>query len=204
MLYLHPTPYPVLLAGLVLGFLAAAPASGQVRGETWSGFKAGDRAELDVACSGHWEPVAITKIEPVEGRTDLDYTVRRADGTEWSFRAPGIVAPCGRAVGGLARERATLPVLPTGVYGCVYRSQVAPAMDFALLSASTYRDRNGGRGAYRVDPQTRVLEFLTGPMRSVRAQQTMATAVHILTEDGTGSGNVCAYNPRRNPNAPRL
>lgn len=196
--------FPILLAAFIAGLVAAAPAVGQARGESWGEFKAGDRAELDVACTGHWEPVVVTRVEPVPGRTDRDYTVRRADGTEWSFRAPGIVAPCGRAVGSLARERGALPALPTGVYGCVYRGQVVPAMEFALLTGSAYRDRDGGRGTYQADPRTRVLAFVTGPMPGMRAQQTTATAVHMLREDGTGSGNVCAHNPKRDPSAPRL
>jgi len=192
-----------VFAGLLASALFAAPALGQARGANWREFKVGERAELDVACSGHWEPVAITRIAPVEGRTVLDYTVRRRDGSDWSFRAPGIVAPCARAVGGVARERVALPPLPAGAYGCLYRSQPVPAMEFALLSASTYRDRDGGRGTYRVDPGTRILLFLTGPMKGTRAQQTMATAVHVLREDGQGTGNVCAHNPSRDPNARR-
>lgn len=200
MQYIRPAQYLPLLAAL----LCAAPAAAQGRGANWSEFKPGDRAELDVACSGHWEPVSILKIAPVAGRSDRDYTVRRADGSEWSFRAPGIVAPCGRAAGGSARESAGLPALPTGVYGCVYGGQPAPALEFALLSGSTYRDRDGGRGTYQVDPKTRVLTFVSGPMRGTRVRQTMATAVRVVREDGTDTGNVCAHNPKRDPNAPRL
>jgi hypothetical protein len=200
MRYLHPSRMAVAAVAL----LFATPAWAQARGESWRSMKAGDRAELDVACSGHWEPVTITRVDPVEERSDLDYTVRRADGNTWSFRAPGIVAPCGRAAGGTARERAAFAALPTGVYGCTYRGQPVPAMEFALLSASVYRDRDGGRGTYRVDPRTRVLEFVTGPMRGARAQQITPRAVHVLNSAGVTTGNVCAHNPSRNPNAPHL
>lgn len=193
-----------VVAAVVMACIYAAPGVAQVRGGNWAQFKAGDRAELDVACSGHWEQITITKIEPVAGRSDRDYTVRRADGSDWSFRAPGIVAPCGRAVGGVARERAALPAPPTGVYGCLYRGQVVPAMDFALLTASTYRDRDGHEGSYKIDAGTRMLTFTSGPMRGMRAQQTSATAVHVLRDDGQGSGNVCAHNPKRDPKAPHL
>jgi hypothetical protein len=46
--------------------------------------------------------------------------------------------------------------------------------------------------------------FVTGPMRGRRAQQISATAVQVLREDGSATGNVCAHNPARDPNARRL
>ncbi|MEO8673828.1 MAG: hypothetical protein ABI411_21165 [Tahibacter sp.] len=173
------------------------------RGTAWAGFQTGDRVELDVACSGHWEPVTIVKSEPIAGRTDRAYTVLRQAGDEWSFRAPGIVAPCGRGSGALARERAALGALPIGVYGCMYRGQVVPALEFALLTATTYRDYDGGEGTYRSDPTTRVLKFVTGPMRGTLAQQNSATTVRVL-DNGIETGNVCAHNPARDMHAPHF
>lgn len=173
------------------------------RGASWAGFQAGDRVELDVACSGHWEPVTIVKSEPIEGRTDRAYTVLRQAGDEWSFRAPGIVAPCARGSGELARERAALGALPIGVYGCMYRGQVVPALEFALLTATTYRDYDGGQGTYRSDPITRVLEFTSGPMRGTLAQQNSATTVRVL-DKGIETANVCAHNPARDMHAPHF
>jgi hypothetical protein len=41
-------------------------------------------------------------------------------------------------------------------------------------------------------------------MQGRRAQQASATAVHVLGETGQGTGNVCALNPSRDPNARRL
>jgi hypothetical protein len=179
---------------------AATAWSRQPQGAAWAGFKAGDRVELDVVCSGAWVSATILKIEPVEGRTERDYTIRRADGSEWSFRAPGIVAPCGRAAGGIARDRAALPAPPLGVYVCNYRGQWQPVFDFALLNGSAYRNYDGARGTYRLDARTRQVVFVTGPMQGARAQQEAAKHFQFLNEDGHGTGNHCAHNPAKDPN----
>ena len=202
MALLHPRS--ALSVGLACVLLDAAPldrgVARQPRGAAWAVLRAGDRAELDVACTGHWEPVTILKVEAVEGRTERDYYVRRAKGDEWSFRAPGIVAPCGRAAGGITSDRAALPAPPLGVYSCNYRGQAQPVFDFALLNGSTYRNFDGARGTYRYDARARQLLFLTGPMRGARAQQEAARRFQFLGEDGLGTGNHCPHNPARDPN----
>ncbi len=179
---------------------AAIAWSRQPQGAAWATFRVGDRVELDVVCSGAWVPATILKIEPVEGRTERDYHIRRADGSEWSFRAPGIVAPCGRAAGGIARDRAALPAPLPGVYVCNYRGQWQPVFDFALLNGSTYRNFDGARGTYRLDARTRQLVFVTGPMQGARAQQEAAKHFQFLNDDGHGTGNHCAHNPAKDPN----
>jgi hypothetical protein len=191
----------VLLSAVSNGFVGRAAAADGPRGAGWAAFHVGDSMELDVVCSGDWEPVTLLRIGQSAGRTDHDYTVRRRGGDEWTVRAPGIVAPCVR--GGSAVPRTTVGALPMGVYGCMYRGQVVPAMEFALLTDSTYRDHDGGRGTWRSDPSTAILEFLTGPLSGVRARQTSATVVRIM-DKGLETANVCAHNPARNPNAPRL
>ncbi len=180
---------------------AAIAWSRQPQGAVWAGFKPGDRVELDVVCSGAWVPATILKIEPVEGRPEQrDYSIRRADGSEWTFRAPSIVAPCGRAAGGIARDRAALPAPPLGAYACNYRGQIQPVFDFALLNGSTYRDFDGKRGTYRLDARTRQLMFVTGPMQGARAQQEAAKHFQFLNDEGHGTGNHCAHNSARDPN----
>jgi hypothetical protein len=176
-------------------------AGHQPQGAVWATFRTGDRVELDVVCSGAWVPATILKIEPVEGRPEQrDYYIRRADGSEWSFRAPGIVAPCGRAAGGIARDRAALPAPLLGVYVCNYRGQWQPVFDFALLTGSTYRNYDGARGTYRLDARTRQLVFATGPMQGARAQQEAARHFQFLNDDGHGTGNHCAHNAAKDPN----
>jgi hypothetical protein len=76
--------------------------------------------------------------------------------------------------------------------------------DFALLSASLYRDADGARGTYRYDAHTRQLLFLTGPKRGSRAQQESARTFQFLGDDGLGTGNYCPHDPARDPNARRF
>lgn len=154
-------------------------------------------------CTGNWRPVTVIKVE-ADGPRDRRFTIKRADGTEWTFTAPGRVAPCGRAAGGLARDRAVLPAPKLGVYSCNYRGQVAPVFDFALLSGSAYRDYDGARGTYRFDAAVRQLHFLSGPKKGTRAQQESAVTFQILDAKGNPTGNYCPHNPGRNPNGVRL
>ena len=184
--------------------VGATAAAQEGRGAGWAALGVGDAAEMDIVCSSTWEPVTVVAVVPVPGRAARDYKVRRPDGTEVEFRAPGIVAPCGRPAGGIARERGALGAPPTGVYMCVYRGTPLPAFDFALLDRTTYRDRDGGRGAYRLDAGTRQLVFVSGPMRGRRAQQAGAALFRPLDDGGSVTGITCPHNPARDPHAPRL
>lgn len=194
------------IAAVIVCSAAGLRAQAPLPGTEWARFRVGEHVEVDVVCSGSWNPVTVLRVEadPNHRPGFASYTVRRQDGTDWTFVAPGIVAPCGRAAGGIAHERAALPAPPLGVYNCNYRGQVVPVFDFALLSTSAYRDDAGARGTYRYDARTRQLMFLTGPKRGSRAQQESATTFQFLGDDGLGTGNYCPYNAARDPKARRL
>lgn len=175
-------------------------------GENWKKYKIGDRVEVDTVCSGSWWPATIIRlgVDKNIGPKNLNYTVKRDDGSEWSFIAPSYVAPCVRDPGGIAKERAQLPAPKLGVYNCNYRGQVVPVFDFALLDGDTYRDYDGKRGKYRYDTQKKQLIFLTGPKKDSRAQQETAKTFQFLDDKGLTTGNYCPINPGRDPNGKRL
>jgi hypothetical protein len=189
---------------LLLGLLV--PAALWAGGEEWARYKASDRIEVSPACSDSWWPATILRVEAdaVNGAKYRKYTVKRDDGHEWSFSAPGYVAPCVRAIGTLAKERALLPAPLLGTYNCNYRGQIAPGSDFALLDGTTYRDYDGNQGSYRFDTGAKVLVFVTGPKKGYRAQQETAKTFQILDLDGSATGNFCPHNPGRDPRGKRL
>ena len=77
----------------------------------WSAFGVGDRVELDSACTGNWHRVTIASIgsDPYSVKA-RKFTIKREDGSDWTFGAPGIVAPCMRALSATAAQ----PVKATG------------------------------------------------------------------------------------------
>jgi len=86
----------------------------------WSGFKVGDRVELDAACGGNWRRVTIESIgsDPYSAKA-RKFTIKREDGSDWTFSAPGIVAPCMRALSAAAAQpvQASGPAQPLqGLY----------------------------------------------------------------------------------------
>jgi|GEM_PF-2196697 len=172
-------------------------------GEDWKLYKVGDKVEVDTVCSGSWWPATITVVE-ANGPKHKKYTVKRTDGSEWSFNAPGYVAPCVRSAGGIAKERAQFPAPKLGVYNCNYRGQVTPVFDFALLDKDTYRDYDGKRGAYKYDSTKKQLLFVSGPKKGSVFQQMTALSFQFLDEKGEGTGNHCPLNPNRDPNGKKL
>ena len=195
----------LVLAVLVCPMTRLAAQAQPLPGGEWAQFSPGAKVELDVVCLGSWKPVTLLKADAdPSGRPGFkSYTIRRQDGSEWTFVAPGRVAPCGRAAGGIARDRAALPAPQLGVYNCNYQGQVVPVFDFALLSRSVYRDYDGARGNYRYDTSTRQLAFLTGPKSGTRAQQVSAKTFQFLS-NGLPTGNYCPHNPSRDPNGRHL
>jgi hypothetical protein len=86
-------------------------AAGAAANIDWSAFRVGDRVELDVACSGTWRIVSIQSIgADVYSAKARSFTIRRADGSDWTFSAPGIVAPCMRPLS----ASAAMPVRASG------------------------------------------------------------------------------------------
>lgn len=191
-------------AGVVAAATCAAPLAAQPRGTGWAGMRPGQPAEMDVVCSGTWEPVTVVSVAPAEGRPATDYVVRRPDGSEVRFRVPDMYPPCGRPAGAAARERAAFPAPAAGVYQCQSPRGPEPVFDFALLDGRTYRDRDGGRGAYRLDPSTGDLVFATGPLGGRRVQRLSAATFRVLRSDGAQTGVTCPRNAARDPNARRL
>jgi hypothetical protein len=77
----------------------------------WSAFNVGDRVELDSACTGNWHRVTIESVgsDPYSTKA-RKFTIKREDGSDWTFSAPGIVAPCMRPLSAAAAQ----PVQATG------------------------------------------------------------------------------------------
>lgn len=96
----------ILLASTLL--ISAAGAAANI---DWSAFRVGDRVELDEACSGTWRIVSIQSIgADVYSAKARSFMIRRADGSDWTFSAPGIVAPCMRPLS----ASAAMPVRASG------------------------------------------------------------------------------------------
>lgn len=86
----------------------------------WAGFNTGDRVELDPMCTGNWHRVTVESIgsDPYSA-TARRFTIKREDGSDWTFSAPGIVAPCMRPVSAAAQ--------PVQTNGARQPSEVAQA-----------------------------------------------------------------------------